>query len=671
MLVRLLTYAFLFSFDSFVLADGPTDNLPDKVRRVPPPGIKITDTDRLELEAGVAELGKAIELLRIDLKSKPTLLELLPDVQIYHKAIDWPLRYDEFFKTNETQVARALLEQGKQRARALRDGKAPWATATGLVVRAYVSKIDGSIQPYGLVVPPAFGAATASKHRLDLWLHGRDDHLTELKFIDDRQKKPGEFTPANAFVLHPYGRYCNAFKFAGEIDVLEAMEHVQKHYSIDENRIALRGFSMGGAGCWHLAAHYSDRWAVAAPGAGFAETALYTRALERQLQPPWYEQTLWHLYDATDYALNLSNLPVLAYSGELDKQKQAADAMGTAMKLEGLELVHLIGPKAEHRYEPETKKELARRVDELVVQGRNPLPAKVQFTTWTLRYSEMSWVTVEALEKHWQRARVVAEILNPHVIRIQTENVTAVTLSMPAGLCPLDSVLRPEVQVNRQKLEAPRLASDGSWKARLMKRGDRWSVVHSFEEGTLRKRPGLQGPIDDAFMDSFIIVRPTGEALNAAVGKWVTNKLEKTVIEWRNQFRGDPRAKADAEVTDDDIAANNLIIWGDPKSNRLLGRIADKLPIQWDARVVTIGDRRFSSVEHLPILIYPNPLNTNRYVALNSGFTFAHPMSSSNADQTPKLPDYAVVDITAPSSSVGVVEAGFFDERWQLPIMAK
>jgi hypothetical protein len=58
-------------------------------------------------------------------------------------------------------------------------------------------------------------------------------------------------------------------------------------------------------------------------------------------------------------------------------------------------------------------------------------------------------------------------------------------------------------------------------------------------------------------------------------------------------------------------------------------------------------------------------------VVLNSGFTFANPRSTSNADQTPKLPDYAVVDIDGPPA-VGVngeaVEAGFFDEQWGLPM---
>jgi len=669
----MMRFTILFSF-AVALSAQCAEQTGSRARKIPPAGINISEADRALLLAGARELGDEIQALRSELQAKPSLLELLPDAQIFHKAVDWALRHDEFYRTNEVRIARQLLQQGRERARALRAGNAPWTTMTGLVVRAYVSKIDGSIQPYGVVVPPSVGATTTAKRRLDIWLHGRDDHLTELKFLDERQKKQGEFAPADTFVLHPYGRYCNAFKFAGEIDVFEAMDHVRKHYPIDESRIALRGFSMGGAGCWHLAAHHAGRWAASAPGAGFAETALYTKALERLTKPPWYEQSLWHLYDAVDYALNLSNVPVIAYSGELDKQKQAADMMAEAMKREGLELTHLIGPKTEHKYEPETKKDLAKRIDDLVAQGRNPLPDKVQFATWTLRYNEMSWVAVEGLEKHWLRARVEAEVLNPHTIRIQTENVTALTLSMPAGLSPLNNALRPGVELNGQKLETPRVAEDDSWKARLMKRGDRWSVVHSFDEGLLRKRPGLQGPIDDAFLDSFIMVRPTGEALNATVGKWVANELEKAAVEWRNQLRGDARIKTDAEITGEDITANNLIIWGDPKSNRLLARIADKLPVRWNMMEVTVGARTFASAEHLPVLIHPNPLNPDRYIVLNSGFTFTHPVSSSNADQTPKLPDYAIVDITGPPSigAAGeVVEAGFFDERWQLPVPAK
>ena len=126
-----------------------------------------------------------------------------------------------------------------------------------------------SVQPYGLVVPSSFRSQPNQVRRLDVGLHGRDNNLTELKFVSDRQRSYGEFTPADTFVLNPYGRYCNAFTFAREVDVFEAMDQVKKSYRIDDRRIALRGFSMGGAGVWHLAAHYPGVWAVAAPGGGF------------------------------------------------------------------------------------------------------------------------------------------------------------------------------------------------------------------------------------------------------------------------------------------------------------------------------------------------------------------------------------------------------------------
>ena len=651
-------------------------------RIVPPAGIRVPDETRKELEAGAHSLAREIDALRGVLNEKPDKLELLPDIQIFYKAVDWAVRYDEFYRSNEVQIARALIAQGMERAAQLRNGEALWTSATGLVVRGYASRIDGSIQPYGLVVPSSFARnpervtepVLRSERRLDIWLHGRDDHLTELKFISDRQRSSGEFAPTNGFVLHPYGRYCNAFKFAGETDVFEALEHVRKHYPIDDNRIALRGFSMGGAGCWHLGAHHAGDWAMVAPGAGFANTAEYLKLPRGPGGPPAYEQKLWHLYDATDCALNLFNTTTVAYSGELDKQKAAADAMAAAMRSAGMELIHLIGPKTEHKYEPETKKELARRVDECVARGRTPFPGTIRFATWSLRYHAVRWLTVEELEKHWERAQVEAEILNPHELRIRAENITGLTLSMPAGLCPLDTTLRPEVKVNGQTLEAPRVQAGGSWKARLIQRGGRWSVVHSFEDGLLRKRHGLQGPIDDAFMDSFIIVVPTGQAWNESIGRWTTNEVAKAVAEWRSQFRGEPRIKRDDEITEADAAANHLILWGDPHSNKWIGRLADKLPIIWDAKSVRIGKQSFTSTQHLPVLVYPNPLKPQRYVVLNSGFTFAHPRSSSNADQTPKLPDYAVVDIDGPPA-VGVngevVAAGFFDEQWRLAVDTK
>ena len=252
------------------------------------------------------------------------------------------------------------------------------------------------------MVPASFRHDEPHRFRLDVWCHGRGETLSELSFIDGRQRSPGEFTPADAFVLHPYGRYCNANKFAGEIDLFEAIDDVKKHYPIDENRLVMRGFSMGGAACWQFAVHYPSVWAAAAPGAGFAETPEFLKIFQNEkLRPTSYEQKLWHLYNCTDYALNLFNCPTVAYSGENDRQKQAADVMARALQDEGIDLAHVIGAKAGHQYTADAKAEINRRIDRIVAFGRDAVPAKVCFTTWTLRYNRSAWVEIDGLEQHW------------------------------------------------------------------------------------------------------------------------------------------------------------------------------------------------------------------------------------------------------------------------------
>ena len=121
----------LLAFPSLARADGAADNQPEKVRSIPPKGVGLTEADSAELKAGLDKLGQEIVDLRTALKTRRELLELLPDVQIYEKAVRSALTYNEFFNVREVSVAKKLLEQGLERARQLREGKAPWNTATG------------------------------------------------------------------------------------------------------------------------------------------------------------------------------------------------------------------------------------------------------------------------------------------------------------------------------------------------------------------------------------------------------------------------------------------------------------------------------------------------------------------------------------------------------------
>jgi hypothetical protein len=636
--------------------------LVSEVRTVPPPGVPVPAADRTQLESGLAKLSNRIERLRWN--------PLVTDIEIYEKAVGFALKYDEFFKTDDIDRAKALLDEGQRRADALERGEAPWTAATGLVVRGYVSKIDHSVQPYGLVVPPSYSPNAPHRWRLDAWFHGRQETLSEVNFLFERERNAGEFTPRDTIVLHLYGRYCNANKLAGEVDLFEALDAVKRQYAIDENRIVIRGFSMGGAAAWHFAVHYAGDWAAAAPGAGFSETSQFLKVFQKEtLAPAWWEEKLWHMYDANDYAVNLFNCPTVAYSGEIDIQKQAADVMAEAMSREGMRLTHVIGPNTAHKYHPDSKVEIDRLIDAIAGRGRDPYPRKVRFTTWTLAYNRMKWVIIDALGKHWERARLDAEIADDHTVEVRSANVEAFSLAMGAGGCLLDNTRKPEVVIDGQRVPGPAPMSDRSWSAHFRKSGGRWEAAEHGGDPGLRKRHGLQGPIDDAFLDSFIMVRPTGTPMAPGIARWVASEERHAVTEWRRQFRGEAQVRDDSAITDADIASSNLVLWGDPGSNKVLARIADRLPIGWTKDAVVVGGTQFPSATHALVMIYPNPLNPKKYVVLNSGVTFREYDYLNNARQIPKLPDFAVIDTTTPSDDRWpgkAATAGFFDERWEL-----
>src|SRR5437867_1220294 len=95
---------------------------------------------------------------------------------------------------------------------------------------------------------------------------------------------------------------------------------------------------------------------------------------------------------------------------------------------------------------------------------------------------------------------------------------------------------------------------------------------------------GSTGPLTRSF------VRPSGKAWHEQPEKWAAAELDRAIENWRRHFHGAARVKADREVTEEDIATSNLVLWGDPGSNALLGRIADKLPIRWTEKTITVGN---------------------------------------------------------------------------------
>src|SRR5690606_35225768 len=163
---------------------------------------------------------------------------------------------------------------------------------------------------------------------------GRNARLNEVSFLTSAARpRPGTVHP-DYLQLEVYGRTNNAFRWAGEADVFEALEAVERNYRVDRNRIVLRGFSMGGAGTWHIGLHHPDRWVASGAGAGFTDTLTYAKNSLPANVPDWQKRAM-RIYDATDYAPNARTLAVVGYGGEDDPQLQAAVNIREALQRDG------------------------------------------------------------------------------------------------------------------------------------------------------------------------------------------------------------------------------------------------------------------------------------------------------------------------------------------------
>ncbi len=638
----------------------------------PPEPLKPADEQLATIRSRVNKLYAAVKSLRRQGVRDP----VLADVEIYAKAGEWILRHGEFYDKNYADWTLEELNRGLLRASQAAMGESPWLNVGGMpTVRAYRSRVDGSLQPYAVTLPNDFGADPRKRYRLDVVLHGRNTKLNEVSFL--HQFNGERLAPKDRdFVqLDIYGRGNNAYRWAGETDVFDAINHfiavegTQKRELIDNARVVLRGFSMGGAGTWHLGLHRPDKWCVLGPGAGFTKTHGYAPKVPAQL--PDYIESCLKIYDAVEYAENVFNVPVVAYSGEKDKQIQAARNIEERLKGTKMSITHLIAPELEHNFPPAWQAKAEQEYAHYAVKGRADEMNRIRFVTYTMKYNRCEWVEILGLEKHYERALVDAERTAPG-FKISTTNVRALHLILPQS----ESRTKLTVDIDGQTLEAPpyRVGRIDESSLHLEKREGTWKVVlpQKIVVDRLRriqKVTGLQGPIDDAFMEGFVCVRGTGKPWNPAVHDYAEAALKRFQDDWDKYMRGKLPVVDDVALNPEEINSRHLILFGDPGSNRLIAQLLPDLPLRWNEKTVALGSLSGDASKHVPVLIYPSPLHVDRYVVLNSGHTFgAKDFIDTNAMLYPRLGDFALLKL-APTDkdalATEVMGAGLFDDFWR------
>jgi poly(3-hydroxybutyrate) depolymerase len=552
---------------------------------------------------------------------------------------------------DDAETVAAFLENAERALARLKEAPNAVPPETGVLSRAYISEIDGSVQPYLLYVPAGYSADRAWP--LLVFLHGYDPALFAAAW--DASTCPQVLTDLcereGAILLMPYGRGNTDFMGVGEKDVLDAIEFASREYRVDPGRIILAGLSMGGSGAYTIACHYPDRFAGLTIFTGRVDYYLWMETPRESF--PRFKQ----IWIDTDYAAgllsNLQHVPVLIYHGTADLAVKLAQSRAARDRLtgfgeevrfhevEGADHYDFGGPDFIGHADVAEMLRSARRTDR---------PGSVRFRTYTTKYPASYWVRIDEIEQWGEAAEIAAEAMPDNTIRVRSENVASLSLGpdFPTGV---DAAAR--VILNDKPVEPVR---DGNILRMAFRSAD----------GALLKTTQLCGPIREAFSDPFVLVYPGGRDQES---RRVAQDAVRFAREWVVYAQGMPQLLPDSAVTDDTVRDFNLVLFGPPEINRVFGRIADQLPFQVERDRVTIGTHAVPLAGNGFQSIYPNPLNPKRYVVIVLGAPWGASLPSNH--KLDFLPDFIVYAADPEPDGTFFptnrwVCAGYFDSRWQV-----
>jgi len=525
----------------------------------------------------------------------------------------------------------------------------------GPAIRWHSSSFDGSLQPYALYVPASYDAARSWP--LVLSLHGySSDHILNLRRVFGRGDSPDEpechaktcfpkLPDVGFLVASPYGFGSLWYEGPAEMEVLDVLADVCASCNVDPDRIYLTGLSMGGGGTWHLGVRYPDLFAAIAPVCAPADYRLF---VSHEHPLPAFEDELLSARSPLTLAGNLMHVPAKIFHGAEDDVVRPVHSRMMAARLRelGCHVEHIEFPDVDHdAWTPAYADASVFNWFRLFRRTRRP--RAVEYATPSLRWPGAYWVRIDQIEKRPQPAVIRASVDERNTIDVGTSNVQAFSLKLE--LAPVDA--EREILVVWNGHEAFRGIPEAS------------ELAFGDAGAGLRKRAGLEGPADDAFRDPYLLVYGTqgGDPEAIQAGREAADKLAHP-DEWADI---EVPVKADVDVADDDIRRFNLILLGNPRTNRLIERVNGGLPVRFDGERVRSGRRLLTGHDMGLIAICPNPLNPERYVVVLGGGSPATIRMA--AEQHRHAPDYLVFDSSADfGDETTLRDWGYFDNGWRI-----
>ena len=372
-------------------------------------------------------------------------------------------------------------------------------------------------------------------------------------------------------------------RMGGEYELAEAPAALARFFTIDPDRVFLTGWSDGGFTAVWLASRFPHLVAGIAPCCAN-----------------------WQYTNIGDVALTC--VPTLAVDGWFDGgYNKLQFTRWHTLHTAGADAAGIWGHHG-HAYQPyEDIEEFTRILDWAKARRRSLWPKRVRYATWGLTWHRAWWVSIERMTDPCLAAQIEVEVKDANRIEVKTWNVAAYKLTLSDKL--VDPAKPVEVATNGQtSYQGP---FRGEVSVELVKATGKLSKSAQMPGGiTAQVGRSCYGPRNFCKVADrrWLWVKPTGGDA-ALLGKWTGN--------W---------AKADTDITDQDIESHNLFVYGGPDVNRFTARIAADLPVKLAKGSFRVGTTLYDQPTECVKFICPNPLNPERYVivyAFNDAAAFA------------------------------------------------
>ncbi len=558
-----------------------------------------------------------------------------------------------------------LLTQLEQVAAAVSDERSPYANLTGVVQRAYRSRMDGSLQPYVMSIPKTYTRRGKSMPLVllshGLWYTPED----MLRIATGHPTRAGasrneglQFRHRNSrALLVAHDGYGNAgHRPPGQVDALRVIEEVKASYHVDHRRVSMTGFSLGGSAAFWVPLHNPHTFSATAPLCGYPNIEQYSSVRYAQKEP--WEKTLLLQEGIANYAEAGRYLPMKVVHGSRDSPKRSElmvnryNELGYKVDFDLREgMGHNIWDVA---YEDGTLlKWMTRR-------KRPSRASRPHLRTLSYRHNQAFWLRLDRFDTPGTFAELKGTIRGDKLI-VSTDNADGFTLvASELGDAPEAGW---KLTIDRTPVGTFRADRD----TRFVRRDRRW-VVAAGEPDDGHKRHGVSGPLRDLWYAPFIVVYGTSDPLQLEANRTTAEAVAR-YSDWVNLAMP---VFADHEVTEHQLRNTSVVLIGNPRSNRVLSKVADQLPFRFDDDALHFGGRSYRGEEVGISTVRPSPFNPDRYLVVHAGVGARGTLSARYLPEY--LPDFLIYDGRLRDmwwdrilSKRNVLRGGFYQSDWSVP----